>query len=361
MNLYEFIAALAAIPTVDGFEKRGSDRTRALCTAYADGFFDGCETLPSGSLLFSRLCGKQGAKALVLDAHLDTIGFAVSELCPGGFVKAAPLGGVDPLILPAAPVTLYGTKTLYGVFTSVPPHLAAKDSGSLKISDLYIDTGLSDTELEKAVSVGTPVGFAEPPVLLKNRVIASHSLDDKACIAAVFHACRRLAKAGTFPAETDVYVHLSTGEEKSGAGGKTLLYARSSAGKSLAEADAALVLDVNFARAPGVHDYEALALGQGPGVSYSATIKRAFTDFVVQTAEKHALPLQTVVEMRSTGTNATQIHRGGIPCAVLSLPLANMHTYSECVSLTDIETCAELAANILTEFHLSDIGEVHFK
>lgn len=178
-------------------------------------------------------------------------------------------------------------------------------------------------------------------MLLQNNLVASHSLDDKACAATILHACRLLAQSGREPTDTDIFVHLSVGEEKTGVGARTLPYTVLD-GFDFAKADGALVMDVNFGHAPGVADYESLALGKGGGVSYSATIKRAFTDFIVQLAAQKKLPLQTVVEMRSTGTNAGTLHRGGIPCAVLSLPLTNMHTFSECVSLDDMESCAVL-------------------
>lgn len=356
MSLFEFLSALIECPTITGYESMSQETVASLCTSYAAGFFEAPTLLPSGSLLWHRVCGKPQAKRLLIDAHMDTIGFAVSEHCANGFVKVTALGGIDPYILPSTPVYLYTKEQLYGVFTSVPPHLAAKDADeALKLSDLYVDTGLSDEQLSKTVPLGTPVGFAEPPVLLQNDRIAAHSLDDKACVATIFHACRMLAEAKKFPLETDVYVHLSVGEERSGQGARTLPYVDESG------FDAALVMDVNFARRPGVKEYEALSLGAGPGTSYSATIQRDFTDFIAHLAQQNALPLQRVVEMCSTGTNAGMLYRMGIPCAVLSLPESNMHTYSECVSLTDMEQAAELVEKLILAFHTAPIGEVCFK
>ena len=54
--------------------------------------------------------------------------------------------------------------------------------------------------------------------------------------------------------------------------------------------------------------------------------------------------------MKSTGTNATQMHRNGIPSAVLSIPLKNMHTFSEEASLSDIEACAEVLEAVILNF-----------
>ena len=140
-----------------------------------------------------------------------------------------------------------------------------------------------------------------------------------------------------------MYVHLAAGEERNALGAKTLPY--------FLAADACVVLDVNFAKAVGIESYESLVLGKGAGVSYSASTKRSFTDFIVDTAKKCGLPMQSVVEMRSTGTNATQMHRNGIASAVLSVPLKNMHTFSEEVSLSDIEACADVLAAVADEFY----------
>ena len=94
MTLFEFISELVGIPTVVGFERCGIHPIGKLCTEYSAGFFDSYSLTPTGSLLFSRLCGKKNAKKLVLDAHIDTIGFAVSELCGNGFVKVKSMGGI---------------------------------------------------------------------------------------------------------------------------------------------------------------------------------------------------------------------------------------------------------------------------
>ncbi len=354
MELYDFLEALILAPTPSGFESLGRERILELVKEYVPDFFDESLVLKSGSLLFHKAAKKKNAKKAVLDAHIDTIGFAVSEICDGGFVKVTNLGGIDPFILPSARVKLYGKKIIDGVFTSVPPHLAgASDKSELKISDLYVDTALSDENLREYVEIGTPGTFAVPVRMLENRVVASHSLDDKACAATLLEACKILLICGKEP-ECDLYIHLSVGEEKTGLGAATLPY-------EIPDADACIVTDVNFAKCAGVKDYEALAMSAGPGISLSASINRELSEFIESTARKNNIPVQTVVEMRSTGTNATRIHKNGIPCAVLSLPLKNMHTDCECVSLCDIESCARLLASVLISFDSCPAGEVILK
>ncbi len=355
--MYEFLKNILAVPTVTGHEAEGVRKIAALAMDFAWGFFDSCEILPSGSAVLVHRSTKETAGTLLLDAHIDTVGFAVSEYAGDGFVKVVPLGGIDPYILPAAPVYLTASdgSSLYGVFTSIPPHLAGKSDKKLKLEDLYVDTGLSDENCKRLVPIGTPVYFADAPKMLQNNIVASPYLDDKACVAAILSACKTLAESGE-KVESNVVVHLAVGEEKTGLGGKTLPYAYENA-------DACLVLDVNFGTADGIDVYRSIKIGQGGGVSYSAVTSKAFTDFVAETAEKAGLSVQKVVEMTSTGTNANHIHRGGIPCAVLSIPLRNMHTPVECVSLDDIESTAAVVARVIAAFQTakSNFGEVIFK
>lgn len=342
IELFEFLRNITGIPTVSGFEKINIEKIAKMCMDFTLGFFDGYEILPSGSILFTKVGKNKNPKKLMLDAHIDTVGFIVSEICGDGFVKVTNIGGIDPYILPATPVNILGKETVYGVFTSVPPHLADKnEKNKFKVSDLYIDTGLTDEKLHEIIDTGNPVCFNQKPEMLLNNIIASPFLDDKSCCLSAMLACRILAEKNSMP-ECDLYVHFSVGEEKTQLGAKTISFA--------VDADACIVLDVNFAYTEGVKEYESLKLGQGPGVSYSASIKRELTDFIVQTAKNYDIALQSVVEMRSTGTNASYIHRNGLACAVLSLPLKNMHTFSETVCLDDMSHCALILAHVITDF-----------
>ena len=340
-ELRELIAALAEIPTVSGFEARNAEEFLQLALAEAGGFFTEGEILPSGSLLLARKTGVPGAKKLVFDAHCDTVGFVVKAHFDGGFVKVAPIGGMDPYILPSSAVMLYGKRAVRGFFTSVPPHLAGKGEKEIRVDDLYVDTGLGDEELREVLPIGTPAGFVAGTAGLLGSVITSPSLDDKACCAAVILAARLLSERADDLA-VDVYAHFAAGEERTQLGAKGLPF--------LLDADACVVLDVNFAVAPGVEKKEALVQGAGPGVSYSVSVKRALTDFLVETAQKNGIPVQSVVEMCSTGTNATLIHKRGLAGAVLSIPLRNMHTTCETVDLADVENMAALIAALALDF-----------
>ncbi len=339
-NLFELTKALVNIPTISGFEKDSAKRIIEVSQKYTGIQFDEVSITPHGSILLGLVCGKPGAKRLVFDAHYDTIGFMVTKHEGNGFVRVTNIGGIDTGILNAAEIELYGKRTIRAFFSSVPPHLS-KSTEKVKIGELFVDTGLDDKTLREICPVGTPGGFCCETTRLQNNRIASKSLDDKICMSAILCAMKELYE--NRPKNIDVYAHFSCGEEKSMLGGATFA--------DNFRADAVVVLDVNFAKEATSRLGEYIEFEKGPGVSISSTTSRVLTNAIYQCAQRHNLPLQRVVEMTSTGTNANIIGRRytGIHAAVLSVPLRYMHTSVETVSLCDVKATAQLLAEFAAD------------
>lgn len=336
----ELIIKLCATPSVSGFEKRVLDNISDLLAPE----FDEIRRTSLGSLIFIKKCGKANAPMLLVDTHLDEIGMMVTKVCDKGFLKFAPVGGIDTRILSGADVTVYGKEPVRGVITARAPHLmSAEERGkNPDIDKLYIDTGIDSERLKEIVDIGTPVCFEYKTIELLNNRLASHGLDNKACIAAAAAAVKMLDGQ---PLEYDVALMLSVREELGGAIGAVT-------GAFELMPDFAIVLDVNFGFIPENPGADVAAyrrtveLGEGAAISFSAVTDRMLTRRLIEIAEQEQIPYQTIVEAASTGTNADGIARvgEGIPAAVISVPLHNMHTYSEVVSIDDIYECARLVS-----------------
>ena len=94
MNYLETLQQLCAVPAPSGSEARAAQAALALLRPWVDeAYVD-----KMGTLVGVRRCGKPGAKRLLLDAHLDEIGLVVTGH-QDGFLRFAPLGGVDPRML----------------------------------------------------------------------------------------------------------------------------------------------------------------------------------------------------------------------------------------------------------------------
>ncbi|NLB15715.1 MAG: M42 family metallopeptidase [Clostridiales bacterium] len=340
LDIIEFLHEFCGTESISGFERRAHETAKRLILP----FFDDCAETASGGLIFTRRCPDEAAPTLMFDTHLDDIGGVVTGLYEGGFLTFTAIGGIDARILPAADVLILGRKTIPGVVASTPPHLTSEEErGKLpQIGDLLIDTGYELAELEKIVGIGDPVAFRPRFGRLLGSAAVGRSFDDKACAACVLRAMEYLSKNGGEHRWNLAY-SLASGEEV-GAGGAAV-------GTINVMPDAAFVLDVDFAAQPGVGGSSTGKSGEGPMIAISGATDRPLTDALIEFAKKKERKFQTVIAAGSTGTNADEVNiaLGGVPTAVVSLPLRNMHTYSEVIDTKDIEYTGDLLGEFIAD------------
>ena len=80
-------------------------------------------------------------------------------------------------------------------------------------------------------------------------------------------------------------------------------------------------------------------LNKGPVVTYAPAVQQKLRDLIIKTAEKNKIPFQRAASSRYTGTDtdAFAYSNGGVPSALISLPLRYMHTTVEMVHKNDVE------------------------
>lgn len=325
------IIKLCSLMSVSGFEHRAKDvLAREYAELFDESFCDGV-----GNHIFVKRCGKQDAPRLMIDTHFDEIGFVVAEVLDGGFLRIANIGGVDRAIMQAADVIIYGKREIRGVIASTPPHLRDGDGKLPTMDKMLVDVGLGYTreELEQIACVGTPVGFAPVYSRLLNNRIAGKSFDNKACAAI---AIRAISEIDSRDLAADIYLTLSCREESAKSGGAYVCANR-------IKPDYAVVIDVNLANAADVSDRESVEMDGGISVSLCASTDRALTRRAIELCKREELPYTPKAEASSTGTNAVCVNLAscGIPVVDVGLPLRNMHTYNEVISLEDAQTLCD--------------------
>lgn len=291
---------------------------------------------PLGSVIGYKSCGKPGAPVVMLEAHLDEIGFVVTHIDDGGFLHVAPCGGIDRRVLPATAVVVYADKPYPGVFCSTPPHLQTDGESDVPdIPQLGIDIGLTAAQAREAVPVGTRVGFYKRFVPLLGTRVSSPALDDRAGVCAVLQALRLLRDE---PIPCDLAVSLCVQEE--------LGYRGATAAAFTARADRCIAVDVSFAYVPGDDRAACGRMGGGTMLGFSPTLDEEMTLRLQAIAEQEGIPFQPEVMGGKTGTDADVIGtaRTGVRTALLSVPLQYMHTPIEVVDTADIEATARLLA-----------------
>lgn len=275
-------------------------------------------------------------RRVMLTAHMDEIGLIVTKL-DGAFLRVTAIGGVDRRVLPGQLVTVHGERDLPGVIGSRPPHVTPTSERNkyLPVDELVIDAGLSKRQLANAVSVGDVVSFAQSASALEGNLFTGKALDNRASVAALT-AC--LHELQTRAHSWDVVAIATVQEEVGLRGGKTTAYH--------VQPDLAVVVDVTFGVGDGVQEGKGFALNGGPVLGIGPNVHTKLFQRLRQTAKDLEMDHNVEAMPRNSGTEAAvvQVSREGIPTALASIPLRNMHTPVEIVSLDDIERVGRLLA-----------------
>jgi endoglucanase len=177
------------------------------------------------------------------------------------------------------------------------------------------------------------------PAELPNGRLTSRALDNRLGSYVALEAARLVAAAGG--AQWELAAVAAAQEETTFGGSRTSAFAL--------EPAAAIVIDVTHATdAPGIEVKQSgkHELGSGPVLSRGSTLNQRLFELLRGTAEEEGIPITLEASGRATGTDADAVHlsRGGVPTALVSIPVRYMHSPVELVQLGDVHACARLIA-----------------
>ena len=279
--------------------------------------------------------GGKGPK-LVIDAHMDEVGFMVHHIDKDGFIRVTPMGGMDPRVFYAQRIVVWGKRPLTGTVASIPPHIS-KTGNNKEVPDIVdcvIDVGLSAGKVNKLVSIGDFVSFDTELIETEDSFI-SKALDDRMGLFVIIEALRKKPKLNC-----DLYV-TSTVQEEAGLRGARLI-------TPVIEPDYVVAIEGTVAMdIPGVPDHKSLAnTNKGPEIRLSdryLVADRKFSRFIIDTGKKNDIPTQVTVKLAG-GTNATamQVTGKGSRAAVISVPTRYLHSPSSIAYKQDINHTIDL-------------------
>lgn len=334
MDLEKSIMSLADVRGVSGDETNAAELALSMLKGYTDDCF-----VKNGNVI-GRLGCKGSKPHILIDAHIDQIGFTVTHITDDGFLKIAGCGGIDRRLLLAQPVTVLAKKPLEGVICAIPPHLETDESKVPEMEDICVDVGLTKARAEELISLGDKIVFASRCTKLQGDRITGAALDDRCGVAA---ALRALELVKDKALHSEITVMFSAQEEVGERGAKI--------GAFDIEPDIAIAVDVSFALTADDSEVKCGKLGGGCMIGYSPVLDRGLSQTFKEIAEKRGLPYQIEVMSGTTGTNADRfsVNKGGAKAVTLSIPLKYMHTPVEVISLSDVENTARLIAAYITE------------
>lgn len=101
-----------------------------------------------GSIIAFKKGKKRTNKKVMICAHMDEVGFIITDITDDGYLKFAPVGGIDARIVADRKVTI---NNINGVIGLKPIHLLSSDEKEKAVSfkNLFIDIGARISRMPK--------------------------------------------------------------------------------------------------------------------------------------------------------------------------------------------------------------------
>jgi endoglucanase len=309
---------------------------REVMKKWAEPWSDEIITDRLGGLIARK--GLSGPKVM-LAAHLDEIGFMVTNITEDGYLRFQTLGGWWSQVLPAQRVEVHTRKgKLLGIIGSKPPHLMPVEDRKkgINIEDLFIDLGLESREeaVELGIRPGDFVIPYSPYTQLSNphRVVGK-AMDNRIGCAVVTEVLYRLSQGVRHP--NQVFAVGTVMEEVGRRGAKTAT--------AVVRPDVAFAIDVGIATDTPKIGFTPthLHLGKGPVLAlYDAghIAHQPLLQLAREVAEEEGIPYQYEVVQRG-GTDASHIHvyGTGVPTLTLGVPSRYIHSHTSVIDQRDVD------------------------
>ena len=278
-----------------------------------------------------------GEPTVVFIAHMDEIGFRVTEIRTDGTLALTSVGGLFPRLWEARPALVHtGRARVPGVF--MPRDSTASLSPADTAFELRADVGTSTKEATAGlgIEVGNTVTMPKEFVRLANFRATGRSFDDRVGSAAQLLALRRLDWKRL--RHTVVFIW-SVREEIGLEGAEAVAHSlgvrtdRVHAIDTFVSADSPLE-PRNFALAP---------LGRGAvarALDNSSVTPPAYLDTLVSVARTRRIPLQ--VGSTNGGNDGSVFSPYGVPDVPIGWPLRYSHSPAEVIDLRDLVSLADL-------------------
>ena len=165
--------------------------------------------------------GKDEKNALLLEAHLDTLGGMVAEIKGDGRLRITPLGGLNGFNTEGENCrVITRSGDIYdGTFLLKNPSIHVnsdfnKTDRSFSNMEVVLDEDVRSTDDVKklGISNGDIVAFDTRTVVTKSGYIKSRFLDDKLSVSAILGFAKLLKEEGKEP-ERKIYLHITVYEE----------------------------------------------------------------------------------------------------------------------------------------------------
>lgn len=333
----KFLEEYLNVASPTGYEHRGQKVWMDYITPYVDKVeFDHYGTCYG-------VINPEAEFRVVIEAHADEISWYVNYITDDGLIYVIRNGGSDQMIAPSKVVNIHGEKGIVkGVFGWPAIHTRGISSNDPvpKLENIFIDIGAtSKVEVENlGVYVGCMITYPDEFFELNDRYFVCRALDNRIGGFMIAEVARMLKENGnTLP--FGLYITNSVQEEVG-------LYGADMIADTI-KPNLAIITDVTHDTSTPMIEKKKEGdqkCGAGPVVFFAPSVHHNVRDLIVETAREKKIPFQRAAASRATGTDTDAFahSNGGVPSALISLPLRYMHTTVEMVSKEDVQAVIQL-------------------
>lgn len=295
---------------------------------------------------------------ILLEAHMDEIGFLITRVMSSGFLTFRPIGSWWNQVLLGQRVIIQGAKgDVTGVIGSIPPHVLDNDNATpVPLNAMFIDIGARNAgEVEElGIRIGHPaVPETRCAVINNNNCIIGKAWDNRVGLALALETFRNLAITGSHP---NMITFAATVQEELGSRGIRAMMQRS---KTFP--DVAFVFEgILSGDLPnlGPENVPGSSCGSGPNIvihDASMLANPKLVDWVIQEAKTAGINFQLTPAFGSN--NAGYIHQlnGGIPTLVIGVPCRYIHSHNGMLFIEDFMEAQKMMMTLLQKLDAATV------
>lgn len=301
-----------------------------------------------------------GKPIVMLDSHLDEVGFMVSAIGEDGLLDIHPIGGWTPYTVPAHLFWVKSTTKgwIRGITGTRPPHFLTEEERKQSLSMDHIKIDIGATSKEDAmdyfgIQIGAPIAPDRIFEMIEGTTrMMGCAFDNRIGTAAVLEAMLDLPQ----DLPVDVVGAMASQEEMGLRGAKVTA--------QVVKPDFAIIFEGSPSDEYGGDPSKVqCAIGKGPQlrmIDREYITHPDFAAFAQQVAKESDIPVQIAVR-KGGATNAGSIHTSGkgIPCIVIGIPSRYIHTAYQIADIRDLERAVQLAHAILARMDEDFLSRFH--
>ncbi|CAM4166104.1 M42 family metallopeptidase [Lacicoccus alkaliphilus] len=286
-----------------------------------------------GGIFAVKKSGKADAPKVMVAAHMDEVGFMVTEIKKNGLIKFIPLGGwsSDVLLSQKLKVRTKDNREITGIVGSVPVHFrkGGKDKKT-EIKDMLLDVGADSRE--EIEEMGIAPGDSIVPdvkfeVMEKEEKLLAKAWDNRyGCLIAI----EVLEALKDEELDCDLYVGANVMEEVGLRGAK--------ASSNRIKPDVAFVVDCSPANDMMGKSDDLGRLGEGTLLRLmdrSMILSKPMRDYMIEIAEDNGIKYQYYTSPGGTDGGSIHVSGEGVVTGVVGICARYIHTSHSIINYND--------------------------